>query len=830
MAIRNRNKKQFDEFFGSEQRKAPAREGYSVNEDVFFSGTGDPRKRAPSRFNLHSSAPAAEGGSSAKHPAGSRAEAVQRRFGGGYDGGRVRRPGGRFHRRGDSVVQAASGQTHRRPDMPAAGMSRPMPQTSPQPPHSGNDFEFEYERKPKNTAKKIALWTAAVIAALALIAVTVFLLRPTDGGDYFRRSGTLPQVENIRQTQAFKNSVWLDWDPVEGVAGYRIYRSENGHAVQIKTALLSGTVITGLEQGSSGDYIIRPFCKTPGGEYEEPNALIFTLKTKSAGAGMLEHENATASSVTLVWQPAAGADGYELERRVGFMKWESCGETEAAQITVSALDPSSQYIFRMRPYTDIGTKRCYGGWTDKFTSCTSPVMVTGLSQGDTTDSGYMLTWNVGSEATGFELYRADAETGQTTELIGQCGTQSYEIAGLESVNFSSYRVRAFLRHDSGVSYGEFSDVLTAVTLPSKVEGVDQYTASNGSYSIFWQPADRAEGYEIYAYSCHRGEYYLLTSMEDARFTLEDISQYAERYKVRAYVSLGDLKFFGQFSEEMPCHPYAYLNRKVTVDKDTTAMRTAPGPEHELIKEVRRGTTARVFGEKSGTDGSRWFRVELNDGMTGWISREDVDITNVCKTLTARTYTDEQPIVIYLSPSRQGGNPYIIGSTTEKEQMEAVAAVTHRILAEEYNCVVYTATPDLELRERAFEALELKADVYLAIHSNATGTGDIHYGASSYYCGASGRSKKLGENINKNLNAIAPKKCTLNKQMYSALESFGGVGYAEVRDPYNLGMVTVLAETDFHDNELTAQWIIDNHEAIGRAYAEALAETFDIDRK
>ena len=33
--------------------------------------------------------------------------------------------------------------------------------------------------------------------------------------------------------------------------------------------------------------------------------------------------------------------------------------------------------------------------------------------------------------------------------------------------------------------------------------------------------------------------------------------------------------------------------------------------------------------------------------------------------------------------------------------QKVAAVTHRILKEEYQCVVHTAKPELELRERAF---------------------------------------------------------------------------------------------------------------------------------
>ncbi len=786
MVFRKRSDKEFDEFFGLPQRGEPVANRHHP-----------PVPHQPA-------------------PADGRGEAVRRRLG------------------------ADSGSRQNMPPAPQYRNLPPAPAGQYYPPRdagkaSGAGSGGYSPRKGGDTGagKKAALWIALVLVLAALGALAAFMLRPTDGGDYYRLNGSLPQVEGIRQTRAFAGSVWLDWEPVEGAAGYRICRADSltGKCVEVKTAFFSWAALGGLEQGRQEEYVILPFCTTPHGEYEETNAAPFVLKTRPAKSGTVDHGGATARSITLEWEPVAGADGYELQRRgSGLFDWIPCGETEAAQITAADLTASCEYTFRVRPYIEIDSGRCYGGWSERFESATAPAVITGFRQGDTTDSGYMLTWTAGSFSTGYELYRADGDTMEPTELLGQCGVEEYQISGLESVTFSSYRVRPFLRHDNGVSYGEFSDPLTAVTLPTKVSGVDQYTAPDGTGTLSWQPAERAEGYEIYAYSCHRNEYTLLAVSDSPSYTLSDLTKYAERYKVRAYISLGDLMFFGDFSEELPCRPYVYLRRTITVDKASTAMRTGAGPDCELIKELPRGTQAHVFAEKTGTDGSRWFRAQLTDGTAGWISREDVTIANTCKTLTTRTYTEEQPIVIYLSPSKQGGNPYIIGNTTEKEQMEAVGAVTHRILAEEYNCVVYTATPELELRERAFEALELKADVYLAIHSNATGGGEVHYGASSYYCAASARSKKLGESLNAHLNAIAPKKCTLAKQMYSALDSFGGVGYAEVRDPYNLGMVAVLVETDFHDNELTARWIMDNHEAIGRALAESLAETFDISKK
>jgi len=839
MAFKGRNDQQFNDFFGSGTRAIPEREEPRAGDDVFSAprpSLGQPARKTPA-----SAAPAAY----AEPPRRSgRSEAVRRRFEPGHYGSHLSQPEERVHNHGQNSVDRNCAaplirqQNTNRPVSAAPYNSVPQQNTTPPSGRSEGkispeDYGFEPPRKRDGVGKKVALGLFISLLTILITAAVVFAMRPADGGEYFLRNGSLPKVTNVHQTHAFRHGALLDWEPVDNVAGYKIYRADGmtGQFVHIKTAYLSFAFLGDLEQGSGGRYIVRPFCRSGSGEYVEQEADEITVKTMPGKAGTPEHKTATAHTITLEWMPAAGADGYEIERHTGsWNQYELCCDTDQAQGEIPGLEASTEYKFRMRPYIQLEGKRCYGSWSEKYVSGTSPEMVKELSQGETTDSGYMLSWTISSAATGYEVYRADAESGETTELLGQCGNTGYEISGLESVNISSYRVRAFMRHSGGVSYGEFSDVLTAVTLPTKVKGMDQYTAVSGDYTISWEPSERTEGYELYAYRFTSGDYELMATVADSSYTITGLTECAERYKVRPFVSLGDLKFFGEFSDEMASHPYVNLTRKVKVDRDTTALRTGAGPEFELIKDIKRGTSGRVFGEKSGSDGARWFRVELNDGSTGWLSRDDVSITNSFKTLETREYTEQQPIVIYLSPSKQGGNPYCIGDTTEKEQMEAVAAVTHRILAEEYQCVVYTATPELELRERAFEAMELHADIYLAIHSNATGNGSVQYGASSYYCAASARSKKLGENINRELNAIAPKKCTLNKQMYSAMDSFGGVGYAEIRDPYNLGLVPVLAETDFHDNELTARWIMDNHEAIGRAYADALVKAFDIPKK
>jgi N-acetylmuramoyl-L-alanine amidase len=188
------------------------------------------------------------------------------------------------------------------------------------------------------------------------------------------------------------------------------------------------------------------------------------------------------------------------------------------------------------------------------------------------------------------------------------------------------------------------------------------------------------------------------------------------------------------------------------------------------------------------------------------------------------------VKIYLSPSNQPNNSYVLGATNEKAQMEGVAARIKTILDTEYVCETVMATLSLSigLTERPKEAKDKRCDVYLAIHSNS-GDGKAS-GATAYYHPTQARGKVLAVNIVKELALVCPVKSTRSSPVQDGMAQFGGAGMGEVRSPASLGLIAVLAETDFHDHPILAQWIIGNKDGIAHAYVRALADTFNIARK
>lgn len=188
--------------------------------------------------------------------------------------------------------------------------------------------------------------------------------------------------------------------------------------------------------------------------------------------------------------------------------------------------------------------------------------------------------------------------------------------------------------------------------------------------------------------------------------------------------------------------------------------------------------------------------------------------------------------LYLSPSNQPHNAYAVGGTTEKIQMEAVATRVKNILDSEYDCETVMADFNLGINkdERPTEAKNNNADLYLAIHSNATGVINTAAGAVAFYHPNAPITKTLAENLVNKLNSVCPIKPNRSSYVENGMTPFDGSGYGEIRSPMQLGIPSALVEVNFHDNPKTAQWIIDNKDTIAATIAKSIVEVFNIKEK
>lgn len=171
--------------------------------------------------------------------------------------------------------------------------------------------------------------------------------------------------------------------------------------------------------------------------------------------------------------------------------------------------------------------------------------------------------------------------------------------------------------------------------------------------------------------------------------------------------------------------------------------------------------------------------------------------------------------IYLSPSTQEFNPYS-GGGNEEYYMNLIADAMEPYLAASGIQFVRN-TPEMTAASSIAASNSGVYDLHLALHSNATASGNgSARGSEVYYFPSSQSGKRFADILAGNLQMIYPLP---DRVRTVPTTSLGEV--ARVRAP------GVLVEVAYHDNPEDAQWIRDNIDEIARIMVLSLTEYFGI---
>ncbi len=171
--------------------------------------------------------------------------------------------------------------------------------------------------------------------------------------------------------------------------------------------------------------------------------------------------------------------------------------------------------------------------------------------------------------------------------------------------------------------------------------------------------------------------------------------------------------------------------------------------------------------------------------------------------------------IYLSPSTQEFNPYN-GGGNEEYYMNLIAdAMEPYLAASGINYV--RNTPEMTAASSIAASNMGNYDLHLALHSNATGSGDgSRRGSEVYYYPTSVKGKRFADIAAKNLQLIYP--------LPDSVRTIPTTSLGEVRRVRAPG---VLIELAYHDNAEDADWIRNSIEAIAANLVYSLTEYFGI---
>ena len=171
--------------------------------------------------------------------------------------------------------------------------------------------------------------------------------------------------------------------------------------------------------------------------------------------------------------------------------------------------------------------------------------------------------------------------------------------------------------------------------------------------------------------------------------------------------------------------------------------------------------------------------------------------------------------IYLSPSTQEFNPYA-GGGNEELYMNLIADAMEPYLAA--SGITFTRnTPSGTAASSISASNTGNYDLHLALHSNATGSGDgSRRGGEVYYFPTSEKGKRFSDIAARNLQLIYP--------LPNSVRAIPTTSLGEVRRVRAPG---VLIELAYHDNTDDANWIRENIDAIAQNLVLSLTEYFGI---
>ena len=273
-----------------------------------------------------------------------------------------------------------------------------------------------------------------------------------------------------------------------------------------------------------------------------------------------------SDSVTLRWDAVTGAEGYEIFKQSYGGVVTSLGTQKKLTFNVS-LSASTNFYYVMSYITVRGEKK-YSDPTPEL--ALSKFMPTSFKCSARTTTSLTLSWTGVENAAFYDICMLDPDTGSYSDA-GSTSDTSIKITGLSPATSYTFKIRAIIKTDSGVSYQRFSPESRFGTQDSKITGVKFVTKTANTISIKWDPsANSVAGYEVLRYDGNKKKYVSAGMTNLTEFTVSGLTEGTAYYlKVRSYYKTVDELVRGAASDALNCATKCAAPTNVSVTSAST---------------------------------------------------------------------------------------------------------------------------------------------------------------------------------------------------------------------------------------------------------------------
>ena len=307
----------------------------------------------------------------------------------------------------------------------------------------------------------------------------------------------------------------LTWEDDPRADYYEIYRktSSKGKYKSYKTVTEAYAEVN-VTVGKTYYYKVKAICKTdPSRNSGYSNVVKVT--GKCAQPVVVVNAKASSGKPYVDWEKVSGAEKYDVYRAKSeagpFTKVKT---TTSTAYTDSKAELGVTYYYRVKA---IASKSTYNSAYSEVKSCLTILAQPKVTLKTVSSTGKpVVTWGAVSGATGYQILRAESETGAFTELVSKQTELSYTDSSAGPDKDYWYKVNAIgATADQNSIDADAKMIHSALAKPSVTFGVNSIT---GRAVLSWEKVDGAKEYKIYRSTKSTSSYKSIGSTEELSFT------------------------------------------------------------------------------------------------------------------------------------------------------------------------------------------------------------------------------------------------------------------------------------------------------------------------
>ena len=321
----------------------------------------------------------------------------------------------------------------------------------------------------QTTAKPTATIKDLAVGKTYLIKIKAFLEKNgksywSDASDALTVYTTLGAPSGFKQSGSSSDSISLSWKAVNGASYYQVYRYDkaSNSFQKLMTGGQTSCTVTALETDTAYRFKVRAVRDLPGGLLEGKLTDERKAVTGPAAVEGVTQLSSTSTGYRLSWNAVAGAAGYKVYSiDPQSYAYTLVGKTTKTKLKVTDLSPGELTVYVVKAFSKKDSGTYYGSNSTEYLASTCPAKVKSVTQIESGANNVSFSWKEVNNASGYGVYRY---TGSGWKKIATLTETKAKVDSLPSGSIVKFRVRAFIRVNGQVLWGDYSDTCAATTI------------------------------------------------------------------------------------------------------------------------------------------------------------------------------------------------------------------------------------------------------------------------------------------------------------------------------------------------------------------------------